>query len=70
MSEKGDETNAANTGDSTNEDKTSNSSEKENLKLLKLRLSAVKGRITRALNIIEPAIEDSAGYKDQGLWIG
>ena len=51
MSEKGDETNAANTGDSTDEANASNSSEKENLKFLKLRLSEVKGQIARALNI-------------------
>jgi len=53
MSEKGDETNAANTGDSNNAANANNSSGKENLKLLKQRLSAVKGKITRSLNNIE-----------------
>ena len=37
-------------------------SEKENLKFLKAKLTAVKGRIMRAFNNFEPAIDNFAGY--------
>ena len=71
MSEKADETNAANAGDSTNAAYASSASKKENLWLLKATLLAVKGRITKALNTIDPTIENFAGYENTGTsdWV-
>ena len=57
MRDNGDQTN---TGGKENQTDTG---EKENLKLLKARLTVMKGRIKRALNNIEPAIGNFAGHE-------
>ena len=62
MRDNGDQTN---TGGKENQTDTG---EKENLKLLKARLTVMKGRLKRALNNIEPAINKFVGY-ETGIFI-